>query len=168
MTWQVVVASRVLPACLLAIAVSVPAAVWSRLPPSRPGPLLVAVVPAVIGVFVTAPQVLRPVVMDPEPFLGPLTTGFLPGLAVGFVRTKFGRLALGVFFLSEAAARTVGLTVVNAGASTWQSPLLLLIAGSAASVIVAATTSLTLRRFGRTRPAVITASSYERRTEDSV
>lgn len=164
LTWPVVVASRILPAFLLAIAVLVPAALWSQLPSPKPGPLWLAVVSGVIGIVVTVPQAIHPVVMDPEPFTGPLITGFLPGLAVGFVRTKLGRLALGVFFISEAAARTVGLSVVNAGATRWDSPFLVAVAGFAASVAIAAAASFTLRRFGRGKPAVITVRSHERRT----
>lgn len=162
LTWQVVAASRILPLSLLAAAIAVPAAFWSRLPPSRPGPLLVAIVPAVIGIFVTAPQALRPVVMSPEPFLGPLTSGYLPSLTAAFVRTRLGRLALGVFFLSEAAARAIGLTVVNAGAAQWQVPLSVFVGGTAASVAVAAAVSMTLRRFGVGPPAVVDATSHDK------
>lgn len=162
LTWQVVAASRILPLSLLAAAIAVPAAFWSQLPASRPGPLLVAIVPAVIGIFVTAPQAWRPVVMSPEPFLGPLTSGYLPSLTAAFVRTRLGRLALGVFFLSEAAARAIGLTVVNAGAAQWQVPLSVFVGGTAASVAVAAAVSMTLRRFGVGPPAVVDATSHDK------
>lgn len=162
LTWPVVVASRILPLFLVAVAIGVPAGFWSQLPSPRPGPLLITLLPGVIGVFITLPQAVRPVVMDPEPFLGPLQSGYLPGLGAAFVRTKLGRLALGIFFLSEAAARAVGLTVINRGADRWQSPALLLIAGLAASFLLAAAASLTLRRYGRGRPSVIPVPSYER------
>ena len=176
LTWPVVVASRVLPACLLVVALGVPAAFWSELPRSRPGPLLFAAVPAVIGVFITVPQALHPVVMGREPFLGPLTSGYLPGLTAAFVQTRFGRLALGVFFMSEAAARTVALTVINAGAARWRYPFVAFLAGAAGSILVAAAASLTLRRFGLTPPTVISVSSHDRptpigrppRSEDSI
>ena len=86
--------------------------------------------------------------MQPEPFKGPLTTGFLPGLTVGFVRTRFGRLALGIFFLSEAAARSVGLTILNVHATRWQAPFLLLVAGTTASILVAGAVGWIVQRYG--------------------
>lgn len=161
LTWQVVAASRILPLTLLSAGICVPAAMWSQLPSSRPGPLLIAIVPAVIGIFVTAPEALHPVVMGPEPFLGPLNSGYLPSLTAAFVRTRLGRLALGVFLLGEAAARAIGLTVVNAGADHWQVPLSLVVGGTAASVLLAAGVSLTLRRFGAGPPAVIDVASRD-------
>lgn len=162
LTWQVVIASRVLPLALLAAGVGVPAALWSDLPSSRPGPLLIAIVPGVIGIFVTAPQAIRPVVMDPEPFLGALNSGYLPSVTAAFVRTRLGRLPLGVFLLCEAAARSIGLTVINAGAAHWQVSLSLVFVGTAASVLLAAGVSLTLRRFGVGPPAVIEARSHDK------
>jgi len=163
LTWQVVAASRILPVALLAAGIAVPAALWSQLPSSRPGPLLIAIVPAVIGIFVTAPQAVHPVVMGPEPFLGPLNSGHLPSLTAAFVRTRLGRLALGVFFLGEAAARAIGLAVINAGAAHWQVPLGIVVGGTAASLLLAAGVSLTLRRFGVGPPAVIEVTSYDQR-----
>ena len=161
LTWQVVAVSRILPLTLLAAGICVPAALWSQLPSSRPGPLLIAIVPAVIGIFVTAPQALHPVVMGPEPFLGALNSGYLPSVTAAFVRTRLGRLALGVFFLGEGAARAIGLTVINAGAAHWQVPLSLVVGGTAASVLLAAGVSLTLRRFGAGPPAVIDVASHD-------
>lgn len=148
LTWQVIAAARVLPVALVAVGIGVPAAAWSQLPPPKPGPMLLACVPAAIGVLVVLPQALRPVVTGSERFQGPLTTGYLPGLTVGLLQTKFGRLAVGIFFLSEAAGRTVALAATNLGDARWHTSFSLTLAATAGSLLVAVGAGVTLRRYG--------------------
>lgn len=148
LSWPVVAVSRLLPVVILAAGIAVPAAVWSQLPASRPGPLLFSLFPAVVGSVVLVPQALHPVVMQPERFDGPLPLAFLPGLLVAFVRTKLGQLALGLFLLSEATARSVGLTLESVNSAKWHFPFEVFLFGLVGSLLIALCGSLTLRRFG--------------------
>lgn len=148
LSWPVVAVSRLLPVALVAAGIAVPAAVWSQLPPSRPGPLLFALFPAVVGSVVIVPQALHPVVMSPERFEGPLPVAFLPGLLVAFVRTKLGQLALGLFLLTEATARSVGFTLESVNSAKWHLPFEVFIIGVVGSLLIALCGALTLHRFG--------------------
>jgi hypothetical protein len=148
LSWPVIVVSRVLPVVLVVAAFAVPALEWSRLPDSRPGPLLFSLLPGIVGLVVIGPQVRRPVVSQPEQFDGPLLQPFLPGLAVALVRTKFGQLALGLFLLGEAAARSIGLTVESAGSSRWNLPFGIFVVGTACALCLAVLAGAVLRRLG--------------------
>jgi hypothetical protein len=142
------VVSRLLPLLIVAAGVAVPAVLWSQLPANRPGPLLFSAVPAIVGMVVLAPQVLRPIVSQPEPFEGPLTIAFIPGLVSAWVRVKFGQLSLGLLLLSEAAALTIGRSVESVHSSAWKLPFATVAIGIGGALLLSVLSGAVLRRFG--------------------
>lgn len=142
LTWPVLVVSRLLPALLVASGVTVPAVFWSRLPPSRPGPLGWSIAIGGLGLIRLVPQIRHPVVNDPEVF----EEAWYLGL---WVRARFGRLATGNFTLSFATALAVGLTVTNVHLTAWHVGLGTVLTAGACSLVPGVSSGVILRRYGR-------------------
>jgi hypothetical protein len=151
LSWPVVVVCRVLPIALLVIGIVVPAAFWSRLPPHSLRHFMIAAVGAVIGVGVLIPQAWRPHAALPEPFEPGDHDVNIYGSSwpAWWLRSQFGPVGSGLFFLSAGSATSVTLTVGNLDARKWgRLPLLVILGVAAGAFLVALLGGLVMRRYG--------------------
>lgn len=149
--WPAAVVCRAVPVALLAVGVLVPVLVWSALPRHRPGGwLLLAAAVAAAGVVVMAPLMRKPRGWAVERWDG-TPVGFigLGGLAMGWLRARFGPTATGLFALTFGAGLSVATTTASAHSSTWRLSPLGFVLSLLAAFGVAASCGLLVRRFGR-------------------
>jgi hypothetical protein len=136
---------------LVAVALVVPILRWSELPQDRPGGwLLVAMVFVIGGLLVMAPQMWKPRgwVADrwdglPAHWIGP------SGLAMGWLRSHYGPVAVGSYALAFGAGLSVVTTVASAHSSTWRVSFAGITASFVGAVAIGASAGAVVRRFGR-------------------
>ena len=149
--WRAAATCRLVPVALLAVVLFVPLLRWSTLPKDKPGGwLLLAMVVAAIGLVIMVPQMWKPRGWAPQQwdeipayYIGP------QGLAMGWLRSHYGPVAVGIFLLAHGAGLSVATTAASAHSRTWRVSLVGFLSSFAVALAVGAVGGLVVRRFGR-------------------
>lgn len=144
----------VLPAVLIVVGVAVPVIRWGELPRSRPGALLFPALIGVVGVLQLAQTLWRLRDLHRQPYTAEPYEGALL-LGLGWLRAKFGPIAVGLFFVAWGSAMSVAFTEASVGETTWQAwpwaltsqTLVYLLGALGAAFVVSLLGGLLIRRF---------------------
>jgi hypothetical protein len=147
-SWPAAVVCRVVPALLLAAGTSVPAAEWASLPRHRPGLLLLGFAGEVAGLLIVLPQVWKPRTWVPEPWTGPSYFIGVIGILLGWLRSKFGPTAAGLFLLASGAGLAVATSVASSHRTAWHLPAGAVVCSLLGAALIAVPSGSLVRRFG--------------------
>ena len=148
-SWPAAVVCRAVPAAILTVGLVVPAIRWSTLPRHRPGALIWAVLAGAAGLAILLPQIWKPRGWAPERWEAPAYWMGALGVLLGWLRSRFGPLAAGLFLLALGAGLAVGITIASAHAGRWHISLAAALGSLVGALAVSVSGGLTARQFGR-------------------
>jgi len=147
--WPSAVVCRAVPAVLLIVGVAVPAIRWSALPRHRPGALIWALIVGVAGLLILLPQIWKPRGWAPEQWERPAYWMGALGVLLGWLRSRFGPVAAGLFLLALGAGLAVGITIASAHSGHWHISPAAAVGSILGALAVSVCGGLVARQFGR-------------------
>lgn len=142
--WPTAVISLGVPAAVIAVGIVFPAVDWSRLPPGRPGPLLLPAAVLAIGIVALVLYGWRLRDLRREPFRPQRWERTHPFMTIGVIldwlAAKLGPAAVAFFVVALGSSWSIIMTKTSVGGATWHvfpGPYVVLIAFGASFTLAA-------------------------------